>query len=100
MTDYYLLIGLIYTIIGFALALLFYFVMKKQVIGRFIGALIVALVGSFFGGVLEYLFSDLFEALSNFAGVVNVFPPIIVSLIFLKIFTDVSAGRGGKERDE
>jgi len=97
MFDYYLLIGLIYTIIGFFFALLYYFVFKKPIFGRFVGALIVALVGSFFGGVVEYLFSDLIHSLTNFAGVVNIFPPIIVSIIFLQIFSSVGAGK--KNRD-
>jgi hypothetical protein len=100
MLDYYLLIGLIYAIIGFSLALLFYFVLRKPVFGRFVGALIIALTGSFFGGVLEYLFSDLIKTLSNFAGVVNIFPPIIVSLIFLTLFSNVSAGKRGDKNGD
>lgn len=100
MFDYYLLIGLIYALIGFFLALVFYFVLRRPVFGRFVGALVIALIGSFFGGVLEYIFSDVISSLANFAGVVNVFPPIIVSLIFLRLFSSVSAGKVGGRRNE
>jgi hypothetical protein len=98
MLDYYILIGLIYIIIGFFFALLYYFVLRKPLLGRFAGALVVAVVGSFFGGVIEYLFSDLIAFFTNFAGVVNVFPPIIVTVIFLHILS-LAGGDKRKERD-
>ncbi len=100
MLDYYLLIGFIYAIIGFAIALIYYFLLRKPVFGRFMGALIVALVGSFFGGVIEYLFADIIVALSDFAGVVNIFPPLIVSIIFITIFSNVSAGKKKQDNTE
>lgn len=100
MLDYYLLIGLIYSLIGFSISIIYYFLLKKPVFGRFVGALVIAIVGSFFGGVVDYLFSDIIASLSDFAGVVNVFPSIIVSIIFISIFSNVSAGKKSRSIQE
>lgn len=90
MFNYYFNIGLIYFLIGFALALFFVFILKKEMLGRFWGALLVAVVGSFLGGIIEYFFSDVIEKLSNLMNSVNIFPPIIVALILLWLFSKVS----------
>jgi hypothetical protein len=88
--NYYFNIGLIYFLIGFALAIYFVFILKKKTLGRFWGALLVAVVGSFLGGIIEYFFSDIIEKLSNLMNAVNIFPPIIVSLFLLWLFSKVS----------
>lgn len=93
MFSYYFNIALIYTIIGFAVALIFYFLMKKYVLGRFWGALIVALVGSFLGGFFGSVFSGVIHTLANLYNSVNIFPPIITSFIIIWIYSKVSEKR-------
>ena len=93
MFSYYFIIGLIYFVIGFGIALIFYFLMHKPVLGRFWGALIVALVGSFLGGFLGNVFSNLIHTLANLYNSVNIFPPIITAFILIWIFSKVSERR-------
>ncbi|MFP4429805.1 MAG: hypothetical protein ACLFPV_00980 [Spirochaetaceae bacterium] len=94
MIAYYLGIGLTYAVIGFGAALLFYFGLKKQYLGKFWGALIVGLIGAFAGGVFALVFEDLIERLANLNDSVNIFPPIIVSTLFLVFFGSIgSQGR-------
>ena len=90
MFSFYFNIGLIYLLIGFAVALISYFAFKKKVLGKFIGALIVALVGSYLGGVLEFVLKDIIYFLSNLNNSVNIFPPLITSIILMWIFVKVS----------
>jgi len=90
MFNYYFNIGLIYFLTGFAIALFFYFILKKHVLGKFWGALLVSVIGAFLGGVVEFFFSGVIEKLSNTMNSVNIFPPIIVAFVLLWIFTKVS----------
>lgn len=90
MFSFYFNIGLIYLIVGFAVALVSYFLFKKMVLGKFLGALIVALIGSYLGGVLEFVLKDIIYFLSNLNDSVNIFPPLITSIILMWIFTKVS----------
>jgi uncharacterized membrane protein YeaQ/YmgE (transglycosylase-associated protein family) len=96
MVSYYFSIGLIYFVIGFGMALVTYFLFRKDVIGHFIGALIVGLIGSFLGGALEYFFEDIIKYLTNLNNSVNIFPPLIVSGILMWIFVKAS-GRDSKD---
>lgn len=90
MFSFYFNIGLIYLLVGFAVALISYFSFKKKILGKFIGTLIVALIGSYLGGVLEFVLKDLIHFLSNLNNSVNIFPPLITSIILMWIFTKVS----------
>ena len=90
MFSFYFNIGLIYLIVGFAVALVSYFIFKKMVLGKFLGALVVALIGSYLGGVLEFVLKDIIYFLSNLNDSVNVFPPLITSIILMWIYTKVS----------
>jgi uncharacterized membrane protein YeaQ/YmgE (transglycosylase-associated protein family) len=90
MVNYYFNIGLIYFIIGFAAAIVSYYIFRKDVIGHFLGALIVGLIGSFLGGALEHLFANVIRVLTNINGSVNIFPPLITSGILLWIFVKAS----------
>jgi len=95
MVSYYFTIGLIYFIIGFGTAIISYFVFKKDVIGHFLGALIVGLIGSFLGGTIEFFFGDIIAYLTNISNSVNIFPPLITSGVLLWIFVKAS-GRNEK----
>jgi len=88
--SFYFNIGLIYLLVGFAVALISYFAFKKMVLGNFLGALVIALIGSYLGGVLEFVFKDLINFLSNLNNSVNIFPPLFTSIILMWIFTKVS----------
>jgi uncharacterized membrane protein YeaQ/YmgE (transglycosylase-associated protein family) len=90
MFTYYFNIGLIYFLIGFGVALFFYFVLKKEVLGRFWGALLVGLVGSFLGGVIEFFFKGILDTLSNLFNAVNIFPPIITAFVLIWLFSRLS----------
>lgn len=90
MFNYYFNIGIIYFLTGFSVALLLYFVFKKRVLGRFWGALIVALIGSYLGGLLEYVLYDVIEYLRNINNSVNIFPPLITSIIIVLLYSKLS----------
>lgn len=90
MFSFYFNIGLIYLIVGFAVALVSYFIFKKRVLGKFIGALVVALIGSYLGGVLEFVLKDIIDFLTNLNDSVNIFPPLITSIILMWLYTKVS----------
>jgi hypothetical protein len=90
----YLNIALIYSIIGFAVALYFWFVLKKQIFGGFWLTALVAVMASFFGGILEFLLKDVIVFFSDFMGLANVFPPLFTALFFIWIFTII------RDRDE
>ena len=93
MATYYLNIGLTYIVIGLAVAILFYYAFRQRFLGHFWGALIVGLVGSFLGGIIEYFFGDIIHALANLNNSVNIFPPIITSFILIWIFSKISEYR-------
>ena len=80
------IIGLVYTIIGLIVALLHYYVFKKQFVGNLTGVLIVALFGAFLGGVCGVLFEEQLTALSRI-GNVNIVPPLLISLLLVWIFS-------------
>ena len=50
MLFYYFNVGLTYFVIGFATAVFYAFMLRKPLLGKFWGALIVGLIGSFLGG--------------------------------------------------
>ena len=84
-------IFLTYTIVGMAAAIFFYFILKKQLLGNFIGALVVGLVGAFLGYAVDYLLgNNIIQWLSDFNGV-NVFTAIGTALFFLWVFSKVSS---------
>lgn len=90
MFNYYFNIGLTYLIIGFAVALFFYFILKKPIFGKFWGTLVISLVGAFLGGIIEHFFSDLIAKLANLNNSVNIFPPLITAFVVIWLFSLVS----------
>jgi len=83
-------IFLTYVIVGLAAAIYFYFILKKYLIGKFWGALVVGLVGSFLGGVINHFFGKYLEELSKYNDV-NLFAALIAALILLWVFSKVSS---------
>ena len=92
MWFFYFNVGLTYLTIGIAAAVFFYFVLKKPVLGRFWGALIVGLVGSFLGGLIDQLFSRTIQYLSD-VNSVNVFAALATSLLMIWLLSKASYPR-------
>lgn len=90
MATLYLAIGLSYVAIGATMAFLYVYVFKRRFSGSFVGAAIVAVLGAFAGGLVDFVFSDLIERLSQINGVLNIFPPIITAAIVLSVFAALS----------
>ncbi|MBN1696100.1 MAG: hypothetical protein JW881_01190 [Spirochaetales bacterium] len=82
-------VGLTYLVIGFASALLVYYVMKKQVPGNFVGAFIIGLIGSFLGGLIYRLIPDIFNFLSDFNDV-NVYAAFGFSFLLIWLLSKLS----------
>ncbi len=90
MRTLYLAVSLSYIVTGFFVAILFVFIFRRHFIGHFWAAALVAVIGAFFGGVVEFLLADLIRILSSINGVFNIFPPIITASIFLIVFAHLS----------
>lgn len=82
-------IGLTYVTIGIGSAVFFFFVVKKPLLGKFWGAIIVGLVGSFLGGLVNSLFADVIAYLSDFNSV-NVFAALSTSLLMIWLLSKAS----------
>ncbi|MBN1647544.1 MAG: hypothetical protein JW874_05885 [Spirochaetales bacterium] len=93
MFNYYFNIGMIYIFIGILVAFVAVFLFRKKIIGNFWGALIVAIMGSFLGGLLEIFLKDVIAFLTNLNGAVNVFPPLITATVLIMILSRVSDKR-------
>ncbi|MEJ2663434.1 MAG: hypothetical protein P8107_05210 [Spirochaetia bacterium] len=83
-------IFLTYIIVGLAAAIYYFFILKKYLIGKFWGALIVGLVGAFLGGVINHFFGTYLDALSHYNDV-NLFAALAVAFALLWIFSKVSS---------
>jgi len=93
MWFYYIFqVGLTYVTIGVACAVFFFFVIKKPVLGKFWGAIIVGLIGSFLGGLIDQIFSKVIQFLSDFNSV-NVFAALATSLLMIWLLSKASYPR-------
>ncbi len=92
MWFYYFNVGLTYVTIGVASAVFFFFVIKKPVLGKLWGAIIVGLVGSFLGGLIDQIFSRVIQYLSDFNSV-NVFSALTTSLLMIWLLSKASYPR-------
>jgi uncharacterized membrane protein YeaQ/YmgE (transglycosylase-associated protein family) len=92
MIFYFINVGLTYLTVGMACAVYFAFILRKPMLGRFWGALIVGLIGSFLGGLIDQLFPEIIAQLSDFNSV-NIFSAVITSLLLIWILSKVSASK-------
>ena len=92
MFFYYFNVGFTYFTVGFACAVFFAFILKKPLLGRFWGALIVGLIGSFLGGVIDQVFSKVIAFLTDFNSV-NIIAATITSLIMIWFLSKVSSSK-------
>lgn len=86
----YLNIGLTYLVIGFAAAIIIYFVMKKTVPGNFWGALIIGLIGSFLGGTIYRLIPDILNKLADI-NYINVYTAFGMAFGLLLLLSKISS---------
>ncbi|GEM_PF-583304 len=92
MLDYYLInTAIVYLFVGVACTLVLYFAYKRDFTGNIWTVMIMAVVGSYLGAVIEYLFRDVITALTQVAGHINIFPPLIVACIVIHIYHKVSS---------
>ena len=90
MSIYYFTMGLTYVIIGFTVAMIFYYIFKKNFPGNIWGGILVGIAGSFIGGFIDYFFKNIIYMLTHLFGSVNLFPPLITAILFLWIFDKIS----------
>ncbi len=90
MRTLFLAVSLSYIVTGFLVALFFVYVFRRRFTGHFWAAAVVAVIGAFLGGLVEYLFSDVIRTLASINGVFNIFPPVIAASIFLTVFSRLS----------
>lgn len=92
MLDYYLVnTALVYLIVGVSCTLVLYYAYRRDFTGNLWTVMIMAIVGSYLGAVIEYLFSDILTAMTQISGHINIFPPIIVACIVIHIYHKVSS---------
>ena len=92
--DYYLAnTALVYLIIGFGCTLVLYFSYKRDFVGNFWLVLVLGVIGSFLGAVIEYFFGDIIMALTKVSGHINIFPALITACIVISIYHKVSSKR-------
>lgn len=97
MTTELLATGLIYTTLGVAVALVWVYAFGKEFLGGLWGALIVAVLGSFLGAVVEHLFTDLILLLTDVGGV-NLYPALATAIVVVAVFAAVC--EHGRDADE
>ena len=92
MNWFYLNVVLTYLTIGLASAVFFYYGVRRPILGKFWGALIVGLIGSFLGGVVYRAFPKFFEFLSDFNDV-NVFAAFAMAIFLIWLLSRLSSPR-------
>jgi len=85
----YVTVGLSYITVGLACALYFFFVLKKPMLGRLWGAVIVGVIGSFLGGIVDQVFPRLIAELSDFNSA-NLIAAFLGSMLMIWILARVS----------
>ena len=65
---------------------------KKPVLGKLWGAIVIGLVGSFLGGLIDQLFSKVIQYLSD-VNSVNVFSALATSLLMIWLLSKASYPR-------
>ena len=92
MWFYYFRVGITYVTIGVASAMFFFFIIKKPVLGKLWGAIIVGLIGSFLGGLIDQIFAGVIAYLSDINSV-NVFSALAVSFLMIWLLSKASYPR-------
>ncbi len=89
----------IYLLLGFGLAWLFYYQRKKDIIGGYFGAMLIALTGCILGA---FIFSNILKKIIDllqegfYLSNVNIIASVIGGYLFLYIFNRLNGDRGRK----
>ena len=86
----YLNIGLTYIAVGFAVAIITYYIMKKSIPGNFWGALVIGLIGSFLGGTIYRLIPEILNKLADI-NYVNVYAAFGMAFFLVLILSKISS---------
>jgi uncharacterized membrane protein YeaQ/YmgE (transglycosylase-associated protein family) len=86
----YLNVGLIYIAMGLACAVYFNFILRRPLLGRLWGAIIVGVIGSFLGGVVDQLFAGLIARLTDFQSV-NLVAAFLGAMLLIWTLSKVSS---------
>ena len=85
-----LFIGSSYLIIALVVAILSYFVFRIHILGNFLMVLVLALVGSILGALVNIFLQDFIHYLAHLnGGKVNIFPPIFFSIFMVYLFSNM-----------
>ena len=76
----YLNVALTYAAVALGCAILAFYVARREITGRFWGALIVGLVGAVLGGIADQLLGGVFERLTD-VNTVNLYAAAGASLL-------------------
>ena len=86
----FFIVALTYLTIGFAAAIFIFYILKRNVPGKFIGALVVGFIGSFLGGFVYQSFSDIFNSLADFNDV-NIYAAVFTSILLIWFLSKLSS---------
>jgi len=88
--PYFFIVALSYLTVGFAAAIFIYYILKRNVPGKFIGALVVGFIGSFLGGFVYQSFSDIFDRLAD-VNDVNIYATLFTSIVLIWLLSKLSS---------
>ncbi len=88
--PYFFIVALSYLTVGFAAAIFIYYILKRNVPGKFIGALVVGFIGSFLGGFVYQSFSDIFDRLAD-VNDVNIYAALFTFIVLIWLLSKLSS---------
>ena len=88
----YVNVGLIYITVGLACALYYTFVLRKPLLGKVWGAVIVGVVGSFLGGLTDQLLPGVIARLTDFRSV-NLIAAFLGSMLLIWLLSKVTSSK-------
>ncbi len=88
----YLNVALTYVAVALGCAILVFYVARRQIPGRFWGALIVGLVGAVLGGISDQLLAGVFERLTD-VNTVNLYAAAGASLLCIWLLSSAKPPR-------
>jgi uncharacterized membrane protein YeaQ/YmgE (transglycosylase-associated protein family) len=85
----------LYVLVGFLSAVFVYFILRKRVLGRFLVAFIIGIIGAVFGDFLLGRPNGIFDRLSDIFNI-NVLAAMFISCILILLYS--FAAPGGKRK--